>query len=98
METGIALKRRSSGLAICDNNILKFPVIVWDNIMECNERCVVSSDCSMFEHSEKCVKMAEYFNHILDSALTTYGSYMNEKIMVQIGLQLSISIIYLIQL
>jgi len=88
MENGLALNRRSSGLALCSKNILDMPVIVWDNIMPCNNRCMVSDSCSSLNKSDKCVKMAEYFSHVLDSALSVYGSYMNEKIMVQIGLHL----------
>ncbi len=84
----LVLNRRNLGLVVKRDKDLELPIVVWNNVMSCNSDCVVCSSCEKYEKDTKCVKMAEYFNYILDSAINTYSSYMNQKIMVQIGLHL----------
>lgn len=84
----LALLKRSTGLIAKKNSNFDMPVVIWNNVMDCNEECIVCDSCDKYGENLKCEKMAEYFNYILNSAINTYSSYMNEKIMVQIGLHL----------
>ncbi len=84
----LALHKRSTGLIAKKNSSFNMPVVIWNSVMDCNEECIVCDSCDLYGNNLKCEKMAEYFNYILDSAISTYSSYMNEKIMVQIGLHL----------
>ena len=86
-EKNLALKKRSSFMRK-RSKFTSIPVVVWNNLMECDEECVISDSCSDLYKDVKCVRMREYFDYVLDACLKTYGSYMNEKIMIQIGMHI----------
>lgn len=61
------------------------PVIVWNNVMDCNEDCLICDTCTV-KKEEKCAVMRDYISNVLNSAITVHGSYLNEKDMVSIGM------------
>lgn len=61
------------------------PLIVWNNIMDCSEDCLIHSSCSV-KKEEKCSVMRDYISNILNSAVNVHGSYLNEKDMITIGM------------
>lgn len=83
----LALKKRSF-LVKKKSEFCSLPVVVWHNLLDCDEECVVSDSCSDLYSHVKCVRNRHYFDYILDACLKTYGSYMNEKMMVQIGMHI----------
>jgi hypothetical protein len=88
MNNNLAINRRKTGLMKKPRKDVSVPVIVWDNLMDCDSECVCVAECEQFGLNSKCAKQADYLSHVLNSAAKTYGSYMNEKMMVQIGLHI----------
>ncbi len=86
---GKLMKREvSTPLQIIVSERSQIPVVIWSSVCDCEESCPIYDSCLVKKNGEKCELMREYFSHILNSAIAVHGSYINEKIMVSIGMHL----------
>ena len=84
------LMRRESNTAIQTivSERSKLPMVVWSALADCDEKCPLIGKCEKENDGEKCEVMKDYFSNIINSAIATHGSYMNDKIAVSIGMNI----------